>query len=183
MRRTLIPVLAIVAAALAAAGCGSSNKSTSSTTAQAASAPAPAAAVSTTAESTTASAEKGETIVLTTSKLGKILRDEDGKTLYLFEADKSTQSTCDGACAKDWPPVTTSGDPVAEHGATASMLGTTMRSDGKTQVTYGGHPLYYYVGDDKPGQMNGQDSHAFGAGWYVVGATGKKVEPEGGDDS
>ena len=96
MRRTLIPVLAIAAAALAAAGGGSSNKSTSNTTVAAANAPAS----TTTAESATTSAEKGETIVLRTSKLGKILRDEDGNTLYLFEADKSTQSTCASACAK-----------------------------------------------------------------------------------
>ena len=78
--------------------------------------------------------------------------------------------------------MTTNGDPVAEHGAVASMLGTTMRSDGKTQVTYGGHPLYYFAGDKKAGETNGQDSHAFGAGWYVVGANGKKVEEHGGDD-
>ena len=163
MTRTLVPVLALGAAALVAAGCGSSNKSSSNTT--------PAAAAT-----TTAAAAKGEEVAAKDTNLGKILVDEDGHTLYLFEADKSTQSTCDGDCAKAWPPVTTSGKPVAEEGADASKLGTTSRSDGKTQVTYGGHPLYYYAEDEKPGDMNGQGSKEFGAEWYVVGPNGSKVE-------
>jgi predicted lipoprotein with Yx(FWY)xxD motif len=166
-------VLAIAAAAIAVAGCGSSNKSSSSSVAA-----APAA--------TTPAAGKGEQIAAKDSKLGKILVDEDGHTLYLFEADKSTQSTCDGSCAKAWPAVTTSGKPVAEKGAEASKLGTTTRSDGKTQVTYAGHPLYYYAEDEKAGDMNGQGSKEFGAEWYVVGPTGGKVENEsksGSDDS
>jgi predicted lipoprotein with Yx(FWY)xxD motif len=168
MKRTLIPVLAIVAAAIAVAGCGSSNKSSSSTAAA-----APAA--------TTPAAGKGEEVAAKDTKLGKILVDEDGHVLYLFEADKGTQSTCDGDCAKAWPPVTTSGKPVAEEGADASKLATTARSDGKTQVTYGGHPLYYYAEDEKPGDMNGQGSEEFGAEWYVVGPNGAKVE--GGEKS
>jgi predicted lipoprotein with Yx(FWY)xxD motif len=174
MRRTLIPVLAIAAAAIAIAGCGSSKKSTTSTTAA-----ANAAVTTTTASSSSSSSAKGETIALKKTKLGKILVDEEGHALYLFEADQSTQSTCAGACAKAWPPVTTSGAPVAEKGAAASKLGTTMRSDGKAQVTYGGHPLYYYAEDTKPGQAKGEGEKAFGAEWYVVGPNGKKVEAEG----
>jgi len=169
MRRTLFTVLAIGAAVLAVAGCGSSKKSSSS----AASPPAAAA--------TGAADGKGETIALKSTKLGNILVDEDGKALYLFEADKSTSSTCTSACAASWPPVTTGGAPVAEHGARASRLGTTMRSDGKTQVTYAGHPLYYYAGDTKPGQLNGEGLDDFGAEWYVLAASGKKVEKEGDD--
>jgi predicted lipoprotein with Yx(FWY)xxD motif len=165
MPRTLFPVLAIVAAVVAVAGCGSSNKSSTSS--------GNAAAPASTAP---ASSAKGEQIAVKDTKLGKILVDEEGHVMYLFEADKSTKSTCSGACAADWPPVVTSGKPVAETGAQASMLGTTSRGDGKTQVTYGGHPLYYFALDKQPGQTNGQGMEAFGAEWYVVGAAGKKVE-------
>jgi predicted lipoprotein with Yx(FWY)xxD motif len=166
MRRTLIPVLAVAAAATAVAGCGSSNKSSSSSNAAAPASTAPAAA-------------KGEQIAAKNTKLGKILVDGEGHALYLFEADKSTQSTCAGTCAKAWPPVTTSGKPAAANGADATKLGTSSRSDGKTQVTYGGHPLYYYAEDQKPGDMKGQGSKAFGADWYVVGPGGAKVEAHG----
>ena len=164
MHRTLIPVLAVAAVSILAAGCGSSNKSSSSTGAA-----APAA-------TTPANPGKGEQIAAKDTKLGKILVDEEGHVLYLFEADKSTQSTCSGACAAAWPPVVTTGKPVAEQGAEAAKLGTTSRSDGKTQVTYAGHPLYYYAEDKQPGQANGQGSKAFGAEWYVVGPSGTKVE-------
>jgi predicted lipoprotein with Yx(FWY)xxD motif len=172
MRRTLISVLAMGAVALVAAGCGSSNKSSSSTAAAA----APAA-------TTPAAGANGEQIATKDTKLGKILVDEDGHVLYLFEGDKSTQSNCSGACTKAWPPVTTSGKPVAQKGADASKLGTASRSDGKAQVTYGGHPLYYYAEDSKPGDMKGQGSKEFGAEWYVVGPGGSKVEQAGADDS
>jgi len=107
---------------------------------------------------------------------GQILVDGNGKTLYLFEADTSTQSTCSGGCAQAWPPVTTNGAPKAAGGASASLLGTTARSDGTTQVTFGGHPLYSFTGDTKPGDTNGEGSTAFGAGWDVLTPTGEKIE-------
>ena len=110
------------------------------------------------------------------SSLGQILVDGNGKTLYLFEADTSTQSTCSGGCAQAWPPVTTKGAPKAAGGASASLLGTTARSDGTTQVTFGGHPLYSFTGDTKPGDTNGEGSTAFGAGWDVLTPTGEKIE-------
>src|SRR5256886_14032947 len=94
---------------------------------------------------------RSATISVQGSSLGQILVDGNGKTLYLFEADTSTQSTCSGACAQAWPPVTTKGAPKAAGGASASLLGTTARSDGTTQVTFGGHPLYSFTGDTKPG--------------------------------
>src|SRR5919204_3310782 len=165
MKRTLFSVLAIGAVAVIAAGCGSSNKSSSNTTGAA----APAA-------TTPTSGAKGEQIAAKQTKLGKILVDEEGHALYLFEADKSTQSTCNGTCAKAWPPVTTSGKPVAGTGAEASKLGPSSRTDGKTQVTYAGHPLYYFAEDSKPGDIKGQGAKAFGAEWYVVGPNGSKVE-------
>src|SRR5438132_14307799 len=97
------------------------------------------------------SASGSATISVQASSLGQILVDANGKTLYLFEADTSTQSTCSGACAQAWPPLTTAGAPKATSGASASLLGTTTRSDGTTQVTYNGHPLYTFVSDTKPG--------------------------------
>ena len=125
------------------------------------------------------SASGAATISVAGSSLGQILVDEKGKTLYLFEADSSTQSTCSAACAQAWPPVTTTGAPKAASSASPSLLGTTKRSDGTTQVTYSGHPLYSFVGDAKPGDTNGEGSSAFGAGCDVLSPTGAKIEKPG----
>ena len=116
-----------------------------------------------------------------TSTLGTILVDSKGKTLYLFEKDKRGKSSCYGACATNWPPYLTTGKPKAGPGTKASMLGTTKRTDGKLQVTYNHHPLYWFKFDKKAGQTTGENLHAFGADWYVVSAKGVKVEPK--DDS
>lgn len=119
------------------------------------------------------------TVSVRGSSLGQILVDGNGKTLYLFEADTTTQSTCSGACAQAWPPLTTSGGPKAAGGASTALLGTTARTDGRTQVTYAGHPLYFFVSDNKPGDTNGEGSTAFGAGWDVLSAAGNKIEKPG----
>jgi predicted lipoprotein with Yx(FWY)xxD motif len=111
--------------------------------------------------------------------LGRVLVDSQGRTVYLFEKDTGPQSTCFGACATEWPPVTTSGKPSAGSGVTASMLGTTKRSQGKTQVTYNGHPLYLFEADQKPGDATGQNVDAFGAKWYVLSPAGNKVAGTG----
>jgi predicted lipoprotein with Yx(FWY)xxD motif len=84
-------------------------------------------------------------------------------------------STCYGACAALWPPLTTTGKPHAGAGVSASLLGTTKRSDGKVEVTYNGHPLYYYVADTKRGQTTGQGLNQFGAPWWVLTPTGKEI--------
>jgi predicted lipoprotein with Yx(FWY)xxD motif len=107
--------------------------------------------------------------------VGTVLTNSDGMTLYLFEADTGTTSTCSGDCATNWPPVTTSGNATATMGATSSMLGTTTRDDGSTQVTYNGHPLYTFVGDTSSGQATGQGINAFGGLWYVVNTAGDAV--------
>jgi predicted lipoprotein with Yx(FWY)xxD motif len=108
-----------------------------------------------------------------TSSLGKIVVDGKSRTLYLFKKDKNGKSACSGACAQNWPPLLTKGTPKAGAGAKASLLGTTRRSDGTTQVTYSGHPLYTFVADNgKPGSTKGQGVDAFGARWYVVAAKG-----------
>ena len=116
----------------------------------------------------------------TAGDLGKIIVDGRSRTLYLFEKDKNGKSSCSGACATNWPPLLTKGKPKASGSVKASKLGTTKRSDGTTQVTYGGHPLYTFVADkNKPGSTKGEGVDAFGAEWYVVGTNGKKIEDEG----
>jgi predicted lipoprotein with Yx(FWY)xxD motif len=111
-------------------------------------------------------------------KLGTFLVDGKGRSLYLFEADKTKKSTCYDACATYWPPLLTSGKPKAAGKAKASLLGTTRRKDGKTQVTYKGHPLYSFVSDVKAGQTMGEGVDGFGAKWYVVGSNGKKIDDD-----
>ena len=108
-------------------------------------------------------------------KIGTFLVDGHGRTLYLFQKDKTTRSTCSGACATDWPPLLTSGKAKASGSVRKALLGTTKRSDGSTQVTYKGHPLYTYSGDQKAGDTNGQGVSAFGARWYAVTPSGKRV--------
>jgi predicted lipoprotein with Yx(FWY)xxD motif len=134
-------------------------------------------------QATAASTQSGggsKTINVTDNgDLGKILTDSKGRTIYLFEKDTGPKSTCSGACATDWPPVTTTGKPTAGSGLTASMVGTTTRSDGAKQVTYNGHPLYLYVGDQKAGDTNGQAVDAFGAKWYALSPAGDTVTATG----
>ena len=120
-------------------------------------------------------ATTGTVVNLRTTSLGKVLVDSKGITLYDFVADKGTTSVCYGACAALWPPLLTHGKPVAGHGVRASLLGTTKRKDGKLEVTYGGHPLYYFVSDRKPGQTTGQGVNQFGAPWWVISAAGKEI--------
>jgi predicted lipoprotein with Yx(FWY)xxD motif len=166
MKRSLFLLPASLAAVLAVAGCGSSNSNTSSNASSTAT-PAPAK----TAQPATVDVHKTD--------LGTILADSQGRTLYLFEADKNGKSACSGACATAWPPLTTTSSAVAGTGAVKKLLGTTKRSDGSTQATYNGWPLYLYQGDSATGQTNGQGLDQFGAEWYVLAPTGKKVEKEG----
>ena len=119
----------------------------------------------------------GKTAALKTrhGKIGTFLVDGHGRTLYLFQKDKTTRSTCSGACATDWPPLLTSGKAKASGSVRKALLGTTKRSDGTTQVTYKGHPLYTYSGDQKAGDTNGHGLSAYGARWYAVNPSGKRV--------
>ena len=156
MKKPVLLAIGPIAAAVAIAGCGGSSRGSSS-----------GAAPSTAAKAS---------VEISPSKLGDVLTDSAGRTLYLFEADKGTASTCYTACASIWPPLTASGAVKAGTGALAAQLGTTKRTDGTTEVTYGGHPLYYYAGDGKPGDVTGQGLNQFGAKWYVVGANGRKID-------
>lgn len=176
MRRSLALGAAATVAALLA-GCGSSSSSSSSSTA--ASAPAGTASTQSTPASTSTTAASGSGVSVETkhAKLGTILAAGPKKlTVYMFEADKGTTSSCSGACAKVWPPVTTSGAPTAAGSAVSADLGTTKRPDGSEQVTYKGHPLYFYDDDKDSGDAYGQGSKAFGAGWYVLKPNGSKLD-------
>jgi predicted lipoprotein with Yx(FWY)xxD motif len=121
-------------------------------------------------------ATKKAKLHLRSGKLGHFIVDANGMTLYLFEKDTNGKSHCTGACAKVWSPYRTSGKPSVGSGLSAAKAGTTKRSDGTIQATYGGHPLYHYDDDHKAGQTEGQGSKEFGAEWYVVGANGKKID-------
>jgi predicted lipoprotein with Yx(FWY)xxD motif len=121
------------------------------------------------------SATLGTRVAVGKTHLGRILVDSRGRTLYDFPPDKGTASVCYGACAALWPPVLTHGKPVAGTGVRASLLGTTKRNDGKLEVTYNGHPLYYWVGDHKPGQTTGQGLNQFGGPWWVLSPAGKEI--------
>src|SRR5690348_3841210 len=120
-------------------------------------------------------ATSGARVMVARSSLGRILVDSKGITLYDFVQDNGTTSACYGACAALWPPLITKGKPVAGPGVRASLLGTTKRKDGKLEVTYGGHPLYYFVTDRKPGQTTGQGVNQFGGPWWVLSPAGKEI--------
>jgi predicted lipoprotein with Yx(FWY)xxD motif len=175
--RTTVPLAVLAVAALAAAGCGSSKSSSSSNAANAY--PSETTSSATTPSSTASTTPSGEGTAIAVkhaSKLGTILAAGSKKlTVYMFEGDRAGTSSCSGACASVWPPVTTSGAPVA-HGAASADLGTITRSDGTRQVTYKGHPLYFFARDKDSGDAYGQGVHGFGADWYVLAPSGSKVD-------
>jgi predicted lipoprotein with Yx(FWY)xxD motif len=132
-----------------------------------------AGALSVTANGST----NASSVALRTTALGKVLVGSNGRTLYLFTADKGS-SACYGKCAVVWPPLLAS-DPSVSTGLNSSILGTTKRTDGKLQVTYNGHPLYYFVKDTKVGDANGEGIDHFGGRWWVVSATGSQITKKG----
>jgi len=175
VKRTF-PAFAALAliAMLAIAGCGSSNDGSSSSAGAYGS-----GEESTKAASTKPASAEGTAAVITAAsapKLGKIIVDSKGFTLYDFHKDKGTTSACYGGCAQVWPPILSEGKPQAGEGAMASKLGTTERKDGTTQVTYAGHPLYTFVEDKKPGDAKGNDFSSFGAEWYALQPSGEEAE-------
>ena len=168
--------LAVVGALVLAAcgGSGSSNSGTSSSSG-ASSTPGYGAAPPSTSNTSNGSGA-ASTLSTKTSSLGTFLVDAKGRTLYLWNADKGSMSTCTGACAQAWPPLTTTGTPKASGAVKSSLLGTTKRSDGSREVTYAGHPLYTFAGDTQPGQTTGEGSNGFGAPWWVVSPAGKALK-------
>lgn len=156
--RLAVAVLSLAAVAVIAAGCGGSSSSSSSTHSGAA---------------TVSLAESPE--------LGMVLVDSEGFTVYSFAKDEGTTSSCYGACAEAWPPVTVKGSPIGGEGAISSELGTTKRKDGTTQVTYAGHPLYTFVEDKSPGEANGNGVTAFGGEWNALDESGSAAVAAAGE--
>ncbi len=161
-----------MAIALLAAACGGASQYVASSGSSASSPSTSASPI----PSASPIAKTGITLtVANTPKLGRILVDGSGRTVYLFLADKGQTSACYTQCAVYWPPVITHGAVDAGPGVNPSLLGTTTRTDGTMEVTYGGHPLYYFISDKKPGDVTGQGVNGFGAPWYVVAPSGMQV--------
>jgi predicted lipoprotein with Yx(FWY)xxD motif len=174
-RPNLLVALAVLAiAGMIAAGCGSSNSGSSGSGSTSGSTSGGGLYGGGSSGSTSPSGKA--TVTASSSKLGSILVGAGGRTLYVFDKDKPNQSACSGGCAAAWPVDQSSGTPAAGSSTVqASMLGTIKRTDGTTQVTYNHHPLYYYSGDSKAGQQNGQGLTAFGAKWFVIAPSGNQV--------
>jgi predicted lipoprotein with Yx(FWY)xxD motif len=119
---------------------------------------------------------RSATVTTAHTGLGRIVVDGRGRSLYLFEKDAHGRSACSGACAAYWPPLLTNGKSIAIKGAKPSLLGSIRRADGTRQVSYAGHPLYFFAGDAGRGQTNGEGLKDFGAGWYVLAPSGKKID-------
>jgi predicted lipoprotein with Yx(FWY)xxD motif len=147
--------------ALAAAGCGGDDNGGDTTAAS--------------ESPNTASSQAATIDAHSEGNLGTVLVDSQGRTIYLFEKDSGTKSSCFGGCATSWPPVRASGKPTAGSGLNASLVGTTPRSDGQAQITYNGHPLYLFAGDQSAGQTNGQGLTEFGGNWFALGTDGNPV--------
>jgi predicted lipoprotein with Yx(FWY)xxD motif len=165
-RLSLVGLAVSMAAVVVLAGCGSSSSTSSSSTTEG-SAPSPA------------SSGSGAIDVADNPKLGQVLVDSQGHTVYMFEKDESDESYCNGSCAKVWPPVTTQGKPTAGSGVSASKLTTLKRDDGTTQVVFDGHPLYTYVKDEDTEDAYGNGVDQFGAEWYGLHPNGQKTEQSG----
>jgi predicted lipoprotein with Yx(FWY)xxD motif len=178
-KRRFVVLPALVAAALVLAACGSSGqpaRTSGATTSQPArSQPAPTQpAAPSSRPKPAAPRPTGPVITVRSSQYGPIIADGSNRTIYLFTSDRSTSSTCYGACAAAWPPVLTRGAPKPAGGLGGS-LGSAHRRGGALQVTYGGHPLYYYVGDTKPGEILCQNVDEFGGTWLVISRLGTPV--------
>lgn len=165
-RRTpvLVRLGAAVGVAVLAAACSSGSSSSG------------AAATGTPAAAASASSSAAGTVISTaSSSAGKFLTNGSGRAVYLWVKDGKDKSECSGSCTSTWPPVTTTGTVTASGGAVQADLGTITRSGGTKQVTYDGHPLYYYVGDTGSGTVNGQGSTGYGAYWWIVAPSGSAI--------
>jgi len=174
IHRFALLALAALAFGIAAAGCGGSSSS----------AAAPASGTNASSGSSgrygygggSSSSSSAVTVKTASAPLGTILVDQDGKTLYLFEADSMNKSNCSGGCLALWPAVMASGSATAGSGVSAGMIGA---ATGSSQVTYAGHPLYWFSGDTAAGDTNGEGLTDFGGAWYAVSPAGKAVEEQG----
>jgi predicted lipoprotein with Yx(FWY)xxD motif len=167
--------IALASPAVAATGCGDDDSSNSQDAAPAADTTEDAMAADEEMAADDAMAAKGGAKVkVVSSRFGRVIADKRGEALYLFDKESTERSRCYGACAVAWPPVLTKGKPRAGKGADPKLLGTTQRRNGKLQVTYNGHPLYYYK-DDEPGRILCHNVDEFGGLWLVVNPRGQAV--------
>lgn len=175
MRNQTVGIIGAVGIGLVVGACSSSSSTTSPAASKAAAAPA-----TTHASSPAATGQASGTATVSLAAIsgipGKVLVGNNGHTMYLFQGDKSGTSACSGACAAAWPPVTVSGAPEAGSGINQAQLVVIKRSNGTMQLAYNGHPLYYFTADRAAGTAHGQGLKAFGAEWYVVNASGTKVD-------
>ena len=135
------------------------------------------------AVSASAGGSSGTSVKLGSTSLGRVLVDAHGKTLYIWAHDHGPKSTCNGDCAEYWPPLITRGMPVAMGGVNRALLNSSRRSDGRMQVTYAGHPLYYFVQDARPGQTKGEGLTGFGGRWDPISASGRAARKLSESDS
>jgi predicted lipoprotein with Yx(FWY)xxD motif len=177
-------VIALAAAVLVAVGCGDDDSSdaadsapaaeTAMTEKEGAAMSEDAAMKEEKASDEAMAAKRGAAVKVVSSEFGRVIADKRGEALYLFDKETSKRSRCYGACAVAWPPLLTTAKPRAGKGADATRLGTTRRRNGKLQVTYNGHPLYYYK-EDEPGRILCQNVDEFGGLWLVVNPRGEAV--------
>ena len=161
---------AVMVAASLVAACGSSSSSSKSSSAGAGSS-ASAGGSSASAVAVAISTTKGPD--------GTYLTAGSGRAVYMWVGDSNGKSNCSGDCAIAWPPLITKGTPIPSGGVTAADLGTITRSDGSRQVTYAGHPLYYFESDSGSGTTKGQGSDSFGAKWWLVASSGAAITANG----
>jgi len=152
--------------ALIAAACGSSSTAGGGST--------PSAAVSSSSAASSPAAASSSALKTTTISGVKVITNAKGFTLYSFAPDTATKSNCNGSCAHFWPPLK---GPVTAGAGVTGKLGTITRSDGSTQATYDGHPLYTYVSDSAPGQAKGNGLNLSGGVWHVVPVSGTAAAP------
>ena len=171
MRRLLTFALLLAALTLVACGDDDDGASGDSESPPAAEAPAETPEEPATKEDESAP-ESGTTVKIADSDFGPMLFDDGDQAIYLFDKETDSRSQCYDDCAEEWPPVLTEGAPQAGAGAKAGLLGTTKRRDGTTQVTYNGHPLYFYAHED-PGQVLCHNVEGFGGLWLVVTPEGE----------
>jgi predicted lipoprotein with Yx(FWY)xxD motif len=177
-----LTLILLAAAALVAAGCGDDDSNATEDAAPAADTAMKddeameeeAAMKEDPAAEDAMAAKRGATVKVVSSQFGRVIADKRGEAFYLFDKETGKRSRCYGECAVAWPPVLTKGKPRAGKGADASLLGTTRRRNGKLQVTYNGHPLYYYK-DDEPGRILCHNVDEFGGLWLVVNRRGDAV--------
>lgn len=156
-RRHLVGAAGLVAGALGLAACSSGVTSASFTV--------------------TPTTVTGVSLSTEPSPAGRVLATPQGRTLYDFTPDTPTSSACvSGLCVRLWPPLLTKGSPTVGRGLEASLVGTVRRPDGRLQVTYAGHPLYTWIGDNRPGMITGQALLNVGGYWYVLAPSGKEIK-------